>query len=69
MVAILLMVGIVGCSRPDPNGQFAGVMRDWVHEAFTGILVTGGWECEVRLELSQMEAENRVRLFFPSSDG
>ena len=38
-------------------------MRDWVHEVFTGILVTGGWECEVRLELSQMEAENRVRLF------
>ena len=64
IVAILLMVGITGCSRPDPNGQFAGVMKDWVHEVFTGIMVTGGWECEVRLELSQMEAENRARLLF-----
>ena len=50
IVAVLLMVGITGCSRPDPNGQFAGVMKDWVHEVFTGIMVTGGWECEVEDE-------------------
>ena len=41
------------CGRQSPSGDFAGELRDWVHEVFQGKVVTGGHSCELLLILRQ----------------
>ena len=60
----LCIVLLVGCSRLNPTGTYSGVLKDWVHEVFTGILITEGLECDIRLELSQGQEKNRAELTF-----
>ena len=60
----LCIVLFAGCSRLNPTGTYSGVLQDWVHEVFTGILITDGLECDIRLELSQGQEKNRAELTF-----
>jgi len=60
----LCLVLLAGCSRLNPSGTYSGVLKDWVHEVFTGILIADGLECDIRLELSQGQEKNLAELTF-----
>jgi len=52
------------CTSPDPQGVYAGEIKDWVYEFFEGNLIADGKECVVELSLSQGVGEMLAELRF-----
>ena len=52
-LALLLLMSCLtlSCGKQDPQGVFSGEIKDWVHEVFTGPIVSGGKEGKIILTL------------------
>ena len=55
---------LFSCTSKDPDGKYAGEVKDWVYEVFEGNLVADGNEYSVELILSQGSDEMNAELFF-----
>ncbi len=66
--ALGLLALLLSCGQNDPSGSYRGEIQDWAHEVFDGVLVAGGKECELSLELSQAMDKMRAALVFRHPD-
>ncbi|OUU26599.1 MAG: hypothetical protein CBC04_02525 [Verrucomicrobia bacterium TMED44] len=53
IILFLLVLGAVSCGRQDPEGKYAGEIKDWIYEVFDGSVISNGEEGKIRLILRQ----------------
>ena len=65
LALILLMSCLtLSCGKQDPQGVFSGEIKDWVHEVFTGPIVSGGKEGKIILTLRQTPDGSTAEMVF-----
>ena len=65
-LALLLLMSCLtlSCGKQDPQGVFSGEIKDWVHEVFTGPIVSGGKEGKIILTLRQTPDGSTAEMVF-----
>ena len=58
------MFNAIPCGKQDPQGVFSGEIKDWVHEVFTGPIVSGGKEGKIILTLRQTPDGSTAEMVF-----